>query len=187
MKLPKPKTKKLRIILIAIAAALVLGGGTLAYFLSNQKNNLQSAEGPRPVNTIDYGPPTEQEKQEASDKKDEIIKQEEARQEAEKNPEAVKNINLSITRAGQVGDVVSIRTVISGTSSGTCNVQFTKSEQPTLTKTFPIAFEATSASCQGADVPVSEFSAGGDWTLSISAVSGGYGSSTITQSVTITK
>ncbi len=107
------------------------------------------------------------------------------------NPPTVQpTINLTLSRAGQntgSGQPLAIRTIVEGVTSGTCEVTLAKSGQATINKSYPITFEARTASCSGADVPASDFSADGDWQLSVIAKSGAQISNTVTSTVTITR
>ena len=62
-----------------------------------------------------------------------------------------------------------------------------KAGQATVTRTFPVAVEATYPTCQQADIAASAFGANGEWNLSIIVKSDTAESQPATGSVTITK
>lgn len=172
--------KKLPIIpVIATLAALLLLGVGIWYFFFN-KPTTTTPPNPDGVNAINYDPPTEEEKQAASEQKDQIIKQQDP-------PATDTTLSVTISRTFQEAGAFKLRTFVDGTSSGECIATFTKAGQPTVVKTFAVVFEATTASCQDASVPVSEFGASGDWELSLIVKKDNKQSAAATASVTITK
>ncbi len=169
----KPSLLKLTI-LITVS---LLAAGTLYYLFTNQKSDQIPNYDPAPVNTINYDPPTEQEIKDASSQKDEIVKD---------PPANAPNATLEINIVRANGNPFNIRTYVTGTKSGTCTATLKKTNQKTVTKTFNIKFEATSASCNG-NIDLNEFSTGGEWDLSMVASSGSNKSPTITQKVEVEK
>jgi hypothetical protein len=100
---------------------------------------------------------------------------------------AAVSLSAIITQASQSGDKVQIRTVVSGANTGSCRLVATGPGNQ-ITKTTAIRFEPPSTYvCDGLDIPVSEFSAGGTWKLSLTAMSGASTSAAFTQSISITK
>ncbi len=172
--------KKLPIapIVTALVVMLLLGVGVWYFFF----NTPPAAVPPQPdsASVINYDPPTAEEKQAASDQKDEIIKQQD-------QPATDTTLSVMISRSFQEADAFKLRTIVDGTSSGECIATFTKAGQPTVVKSFAVVFEATTASCQDASVPVSAFAASGAWELSLVVKKDNKQSAATTASVTITK
>lgn len=168
--------------IIATAAAglvLALVGGW--YFFLNKPVTPPPAHTSNTANTINYGQPTEEEKQAASEKKDEIIKQQ------EQPVPTDTTLGITLSRNFQEAGELKLRTIVTGTSTGECIATFTKAGQPTLIKTFGVTFEATTASCHNATVPVSEFTAGGTWELSLVVKKDNKQSAATTASIDIIK
>lgn len=108
--------------------------------------------------------------------------------ETETAPNPNSDLLATIVRAQQMNanNIVSIRTLVQGTTTGHCIVQLKNSNQHTIERTPTIAFEATTASC-AVDIPINEFSTGGNWQLSVTAKNGNTTSAVATQTVVITK
>lgn len=184
MKLPTPKTHKKFFAIVAVAVLIVAGG--IGAYLWLQRPGVQSqattATVQEPDHTIDYNPATEEQKAEGDRIKEETINQSQQPQ-----PQPGTAPVVTITRAGQVnnGQTIAVRTIISGTSTGTCTFTFTRNSQ-TITKTFTITPEPTSVTCNG-DIPASEFSAG-EWQLSVAAINGsGVQSGAATQTIAVAR
>jgi len=184
MKLPRKKRSEAPLIL-AIAVPVVIAGGAVVYMLGNQpKQHSQTTA--RPVNSVDYGPPTDQEKQETTQSKADIIQQNDTKTQPSTPPEASKKLTINISRASQLGkgQPVNIRTFVDGATTGTCDVTLTQAGKPTVTATFIIAFEATSSTCNG-DVAAAQIGTSGDWQLSIVAKSANLTSTAATQTIKV--
>jgi len=188
MKLSKTKNKKLPLIIIAVIVILLAGAG---YFWfqraasnnSDKPGNQTNGQSPRKVNDVDYSAPTDDDKKAQDQQKQDIINN------ATDNTPPSGNITVSISRAGQAspGQALAIRTLISGTSSGTCEVTLSKDGQNSITKSFAIAADATYSTCPDAQIAASEFPATGTWKLQVVARSGSSKSQPATLNVTIDK
>ncbi|HVI69697.1 MAG TPA: hypothetical protein VM581_04555, partial [Magnetospirillaceae bacterium] len=92
---------------------------------------------------------------------------------------------VTISRAGQsaAGQPINVRTIVNGTSSGTCDMTFSRAGS-SFTKTFPIAISASTITCNG-DVEASAFS-GGEWQISVVAKNGSASSQPTTTTFVVT-
>lgn len=190
MKIAKKQTKiPKKIIVIAIGLLIVGGAGAFGLYQSQRANNINAShqEPIRPVNDVDYNPPTQDQQQQQEDTKTDVIKQNEGLEEKPSTNPATISVTISRVNQGGKGLPVNVRTIISGTTRGTCTVEFKKEGQTTVTKTFPIIVQATYSTCQTADVPAADFSADGEWTFNISAKNDTSTSNTATGTVTVTK
>lgn len=146
---------------------------------------------PRPANSVDYHAPSTAEQQAQQQQKDEIIKKQTDQSSTAPSSDnsTASTLTVTISRASQVsaGKPLNIRVIVDGTSNGECEVTLTKNGQPTIIKTFPIAFEATSSSCQGSDISADAFAVSGNWALNVLAKNGTAQSKPATQTVTVTK
>src|SRR6185503_10986579 len=157
----KNKNRLPKILLIAaIAVGVVVIGVALWLLFFNKQRNSSVNGGADGVNVVNYNPPTEEEKQATEDQKEAIIKEQE-------QPSTDASLSVLISRSFQDAAGYNLRTVVDGTKNGECVATFTKSGQPTVTKSFAVVFEATSAFCKDAVVPLSDFGAGGTWNLSL--------------------
>ncbi|HSX31925.1 MAG TPA: hypothetical protein VLF43_01585 [Candidatus Saccharimonadales bacterium] len=177
----RSKNTRRRGLLIGALALLLGVAGAGAYYFA-QSDNVASNQPVKPTNTVDYGPPTEEEKAETERRKEEITKDDGSL------PQST-DLSVSIIRANQpsAGQPVSVRALVTGTSTGTCTVTLTKSGQPAVTKTVPVVFEVNSASCQGADIPAADFKQSGDYDLKLTVQTETAVSPPATQTVTVQK
>jgi hypothetical protein len=187
MKIAKKQRKIPKKVIVLALGLLVIGGaGAFGLYESQKANQVASTDtAARPINSVDYNPPTPDEQKQQEDTKTDVIK----KNDDASNPPAQSNISVTISRINQGGKSLplNVRTIINGTNSGTCTVTLTKSGQPTVTKTFPIIVQATYSTCQQADIAASEFSVDGDWNYSVTAANGSSTSNAATGSVTIAK
>lgn len=105
------------------------------------------------------------------------------------NTQPSGNITVSIARASQAGagQPLNIRAIISGASSGECDIALTKEGQPSINKTFAVIFQATSSTCQDANIDASTFLVGGEWNLQIFVKNNSSKSAPVSQVVNIIK
>jgi hypothetical protein len=172
------KPRKLILVILAVVITLAVIGSGLWYWRANSSS--VSTDKTKPINTVNYTPSTQQEQQDGINQKKTTIEKNESQ-----NPQA-DSLSVNIAHAEQLGQNMSVRTFVSGTTTGTCQVEFTQDSQPTISKTFNIAADATSSICNG-DIPISEFGAGGKWLLKISATNGSSTSATVSQDVIVNK
>lgn len=182
------KTKKrLPIVIIIAAAAVLLGVGGIVFAYRGTLFSAQTQEPPSsrpqdPENDVNYDPPTQQEKEESERQKEEIIEN------AENPPAASDTISAVIIRAEQrtKGGPLSVRALVNGTSSGTCVVTLYRTNSESVVKEFPVSFEATTSSCGSADIPVEGIDKG-TWNVSLVVKSGNLTSQAQTTQVGIDK
>lgn len=79
---------------------------------------------------------------------------------------------VTISRVGQStgSTTISLRTIVNGISNGSCLVVFSKAGQPSVQQTFAIVSNANYYSCGVVDIPVSQFSVSGAWSVSVHVV-----------------
>lgn len=191
MKIAKKQSKIPKKVIITAVGLLIVGGaGVFGLYQSQRANNINAShqEPIRPVNDVDYNPPTPDQQQQQEDTKTDVIKQNEGLEEKPSTEPATINVTISrVNQGGGKGAPINVRTIISGTTRGACTVEFKKEGQSTVTKTFPIIVQATYSTCQQADVPAADFGADGDWSVSISAKNDTSTSNTATGTVKIEK
>lgn len=172
------KTRLIIIIVIIIVAA-ALGWW---FFMRPQSPNVSNTTAA--INDVNYGPATDEEKQDALDAKKNSTGQEPNTSQPSTDP----SLSLTVTRTdnGSGATPVAVRTLVSGTTNGNCTMTFSKSGQAAVVKTFPVNFQATSASCNG-DIPTNAFSADGQWDLSIVLHAESAQSAAVTTTVMVTR
>ncbi len=170
--------KKLAVLTLVVAGVAVLG----VVYLLIAKPFAHTPAGQtelRPSNEINYSPATPQEKKDSDQAKTNIVNQDTS------PTNTSQTIAVTISRASQVGQAVSVRTFVTGATAGECNLTFTQGAQ-TISKHIPIALDANSYICN-TDIAIDEFAASGDWNLTVVAKSGNSTSPAAKQTVTITK
>jgi hypothetical protein len=152
-----------RNILIIVSLALVLSVAGFAYTLLPiffpPKNNSDS--------TINYNPPTQEQKQAGNQTKEETINTPETKQEVAVDPASgKKQVSLTIVDAGQYDRVVEVRAFTGSVAEtgGTCTITFTKGAEK-LARTVPTIVSANSTQCTTLKVPTPEFPSLGTWSV----------------------
>jgi len=159
------------IVLTAIAVAY--------FFIAKPFNKSVTDTGTtRPANSVDYGPPSDEQKAASDAQKEQIIKQNEQGLPTGEPQQNSSTLTVTVSRAGQAsangstaGQAVNVRVLVTGVSSGECTFTFSKNGQNNVIKTAPISYQATNSTC-GTDIPASDFGASGDWKLVAKAVNG---------------
>lgn len=179
----KTKHKSLKYLVLFIAVVAVIAGVYIYVSGSKNTNNITSAKS----GTINYGPPSQKDEQSESQ-----IKQNDINSESKSNPSnntpTNNSISLTISRVSQlsVGGDVQIRTIITGTDSGTCKVTFSNGSQ-SFSESYSVVVSATYSTCSNANVPVSNFSQSGPWNLAIIVTDGNNSSPSVEGSVNVEK
>ncbi len=130
-------------------------------------------------NKINYLPPSKDEQQTSNQQKDDIVN-------GTSTP-VNNSLGITITRVFQDTSGANIRTVVSGTTTGTCEATFSKAGQANIVKSFPVVFDATTAGCQNTPVGLNEFPVGGDWNIQIIIKKDASQSPAASSTITITK
>lgn len=183
MKIKNKKSTKMRAVIyiavpllllfVAAAAWYFLGHGLLGPAINPEQSNTQHPE----VNKIDYSPAKESDKVAEGNAKEQL---------ATSDTDSSTNdgaLAVTITTAQQHEDTILIRTIIDGTTSGTCTLTASKTGQTSLTRSAPIAAQGHYALCQGFNIAAADFPAPGTWTIQISASTAN--GSTSSKSITV--
>lgn len=188
------KTHRTRFVAIGVVALALVGIGVFAFWRLNVSKNPTSSQNPETpgttVSNINYESPTQSDKNASNQQKDAIVSKDQSPSSSSAPADSkAQSIAVTITRASQTaaGQPLSIRTIVNGATSGTCEFTISSAGQANITQTSQISFQATSATCGAVDVPISSFPQGGTWQVSVVAKSSSSGSPAATQNVTITK
>ncbi len=158
----KKSTTKKTYIIIAAALLIVSGCGFYAYKRSQQQ--------PAPASVKTYPGPTEEEKQEAQNNKEALIKSNEERTTPQTNPDGQKkSVTPVVTSAYQVDANITITAYTPGIfeNGGTCTMKATKSGQE-VTKTSEAFANATTTDCAPFLLKKADFPLVGDWSVVVS-------------------
>lgn len=157
----KKVSNKKKYLLIGLVVVLLAGGGALAY--SQLRGDSTDKK-----DSINYNPPTKEEKKAADTQKEKNIE----REQTEDNPKPISKADITIVDASQYGDTVEIRAYISNIleDGGTCTAKLTNGNQ-TITRTNQSFKDATTTQCGALNIPRSEFNSTGTWQLTMSYTS----------------
>lgn len=180
LQMTKSRNRKKLIAVLLIVSLFILAA--LAYYLVGAKNSLnQSDSSVRPVNSVDYGGPTDEE-QAAGEVQKEANKQREALDTAPASSVA----DILISDASQYGDTVEVRAYIPNIyeDSGTCTAKFTKNSQEVSVSSKAFK-DAKTTQCGALDLDRQSFSEAGEWKLVIAYKSPAANGTTQPKTVTI--
>jgi hypothetical protein len=171
----KQRSKNTKWIVISASALIAIVAAAAYIFVAKPfDKKLDTTGETRPANSVDYGPPTDAQKQAGDAKKDEIIKQAEdggANQNKGKLEVTISRVGQANMGGSTAGQAVNVRVLVTGASSGECTFTFSKDGQSDVARTAPIAYQATTATC-GVDIPASDFGVSGNWKMVVKAVNG---------------
>lgn len=145
--------KKIALLLILTIAIAV---GAFAYF---QMRDNDSAN-----DSINYNPPTKNEREAADSQKDKNIEREKA-----DNNQVSQKAEIVVVDASQYGDTVEVRAYISNIyeDGGSCTATITNGSQ-TVSRDTKGFKDATTTQCEPFNIPRSAFSSAGDWQAKVS-------------------
>jgi hypothetical protein len=167
MQYKKPQQKNGKKVLLLPLLILLLGGivfgleksGVINLYSRDEASNSNT---PNPVNTVNYDPPTEEEKNAGDEQKEEIVSEENTQNQKPDSAEVI------IVDASQYGDEIEVRAFVANViESGTCTFWFHKLNIE-ITKTTPAYADASTTPCITLTIPRSEFPEAGDWGLTVS-------------------
>lgn len=154
--------KKIVAIIIGIIT-IVAVAGAVGYFLLQKSSQDSSVS--KPNNTVDYNPPTDEQKKAGEDaKKDFIEKTDEVSPNPSTQPSGTSSVSLS--SVGQNGQTLSIRTVISAQSAGSCKLILSMPGQTDIVRTADTQDMGSYITCKGFDVDTTSLTKG-TWKVSI--------------------
>lgn len=133
----------------------------------------------RPVNDVNYSPPTAQEEQQAQDTKKQLLEQ---NQNVQPIPADTINVSLSAATQDVPGGPLEVRAIIDGATTGTCTLNLSQNGN-IKTFTANVVNLGTYYSCEGFSVPVASLGAG-NWQLEL-LVANQNAKGSVTQKVTI--
>jgi len=165
MKTPIPHNKKRLIIIASVAVALLIIGSISAIYINSTKEQTNTV----PTNgTIDNNPPTEEQLKAGQEVKKQTIEEDKPTDASSNQSGKVTPVNVIITAAEQSKGQLVIRALIYTVSNeGACTLTLQKNDGAIVTKTAKVQASASSSTCEGFDVPVSELSSG-EWRITVS-------------------
>ena len=89
-----------------------------------------------------------------------------------------------ITILEQAGDEITVRTVLSGITSGTCTLTLSQNSRK-VTKTVPVGLVTSYYTCQGFDVAKSELGSAGTWSAVVKVEANGDSANSATQALEV--
>ena len=161
------KTKKInnkRIIIIATGLLLIATAGAFFMYQKMTSKVDQSQDATRPTNTVDYGPPTDEEKAQAEKQKEQNIE----RSQSDSAPPS-RTANVVVVDSSQYGSSFEVRGYVSNVfeEGGSCTARFSRIGSNAVVKVVSATKSATTTQCQTIEVPVTEFNVKGDWNFTL--------------------
>ena len=169
----KTKRSKRALILAIVMVGIVAVAGGIMLWQHHKPSKPTVANKPIALpSTVNYGPPTQAEKQESQQNKDSIV-QEQQSPTPVPSPTNPKSVTPVITRVTQSGDTVSVAAYIAGVveSTGSCQLQATHAGSAPVQQTSAGFSDATTTDCTVFSIPRSQFGAAGAWTFTVSYTS----------------
>lgn len=162
------KKQKKYWLISGLVVVLLLAALTSFAIATNSWPFIKSSSGSsEPDQTIDYGPPTEEEIESSQDGK---------RNSADTNQpqetDGIRQVGVEISYAKNVGTNLEIRAFTPDVieSDGTCTATVTKDGQEVV-RTSPGFVDASSTICEPINIPLSEFSSTGVWSVVVNYTS----------------
>jgi cytoskeletal protein RodZ len=169
-----PLKNKNTIILLAVLLVVL---GALAYYqfvYKNRNNSSTISTSPsEPEKKINYGPPTEADKNQVDSNKEAIVKKDESTNTTTDTPSTTpttkKSVKPVITYAGVYGDNIEVGSYVNDVyeDGGTCTATFSLGSA-TFTKSVSAVKNVSNMSCPVIQVPKSQFNPMGNWTVKVS-------------------
>lgn len=183
MRKNKTIQKNKTMITLTAIAVLLVGIGVSFYIYSSQEDISNSA-------TVDYDPPTEEEKASGDAQKEHNVQRQDFEQnyeqEANANPNVRKVATVNLVSASQYSNNFEVRAYVTGVyeDGGKCEAIFEKGSSTVTFETSAFK-DATTLQCGALDIPVERFSSAlGDWQMKILYTSGSangtFGPTTVT-------
>lgn len=150
------KIKKIVILILLVTLLLAAGVGVYRYATKDSDTNDDMVS---EVNTVNYEPPTEEEK-EAGDKQKETIVNTES-----ENDNLPESAEVVIVDSSQYDDEIEVRAFVANViKDGTCTITFLK-DGNMIEKSVPAYADASTTPCIALTLPRSEFGESGEWKL----------------------
>lgn len=148
-----PTKKKKTTLLVVLIVVIIAGAFAYAQMRNKDTGN----------DSINYNPPTKDEREAADSQKEKNIEREKT-----DNRPISQNAEIVVVDAHQYDDTVEVRAYISNIyeDNGTCTVVITNGGQ-TVSKDTKGFKDATTTQCEPFDIPRSAFTATGDWQAKI--------------------
>lgn len=163
----KSNTKTLLLVLVILLI------GSTYYILANDNSDYSDILGVNPTPTVDFinlDPPTQQDKQEVEQNKQEILKPE---KDKVSQPEPTKtNATMIITYAGQYNGVIEAASIVQGIfeDGGVCTYTLTNQTQ-SIQKVSTGVANVSNTLCPAISIERSEVNSFGLWVMSVTYVS----------------
>jgi cytoskeletal protein RodZ len=152
-------------LLIGISILVILGLGALAYVYLYSGNLFGWSNNAQPTSSINYEPPTQEQKDEGNAAKDSFNDKyypttDDQKDTSNNGTAPSKDVSIIISSTAQTSDAIQIRTIIQSVNSGTCKLTMTKEGRPTITREAETQNLGSYSTCKGFDIALSELQAG---------------------------
>lgn len=183
MKIPPKQHLKAKIILTFCGIVVILVSSWFIFAYHHELWPFQpQSDSVNPSNTVNYDQPTTEQTEAGKSIKEQVADQ--AKDDDGSTAPTTSTVTLDITAANKTSDMLLVRTLIQTiSSSGTCSLTMTGPGKMTYTATSAIQPNASSSTCQGFNIPLSNLGQG-TWSITINFQGDGI-SGSATKEVTI--
>lgn len=158
--LRRPKT-------FALLVGLLVVGCIITVLVNKHSATNVVSQPVAPTGTVNYGPPSKVDTQIANQTKQQIIQNDSAASsESSISPSTGYTVTISRLSQTAAGQPVELRTIVTGTAIGSCNVAFSQNGT-TFSETYQVGLEGTYYTCLNANIPITNFSSPGNWTATV--------------------
>lgn len=164
------------LVFATITALLLVSGGIYIYSKNKSNKTSNSTEN----STINYSPPTEDEKSAADTQKEANVKQNDNDNQAAD----ASQVKVFITYAGEENGIIEVNAFSNHYEDGKCTIVFTKDSLKLIRET-PAFRDASTTICTNPLIKRADFPSSGEWDLKVQFTSPSLKSESVTQKITI--
>lgn len=178
------KINKTKAVILVLSGLLMLGSAFYLINFSDKGQSISEKNTVRGINDVDYGPPSEEEKDAGDLRKPSNVEQEKI----ESDPvSGTRNAEIVIVDSSQYDEVFEIRSFISNIfeDGGACTATFSKVGSSPVVTSSAGTTSATTTQCGKMSIPISSFASKGEWQLKLSYSSPAANGETLNRSVEI--
>lgn len=162
-------------LIVAAVAVLLIGGTVAGYYVYSRpkdtgKSNAISSSDNNSERTVNYQAPSKDEQTAGEAQKEQTVNNKpDAPSNSDRDTSNSGTLDVTLTAVNQNGATVQIRSLISQIITGTCTLTVSRGD---ITKTYNAntQADASSSTCKGFDVPVSDLQPG-NWSIKLAVSS----------------
>ena len=161
------KINKTKAVILFISGLLILGSSLYLIKSSDNDQVNSGKDTSRAINDVDYGPPSDEEKNAGDLRKPDNVEQEKIESGAATD---TRTAEIVIVDSSQYDEVFEIRSFISNVfeDGGVCTATFSRAGSTPVVASSTGTTSATTTQCGKISIPISSFATKGEWQLKLS-------------------